>query len=358
MVSNSDNKKIDKKPERSFNTLFKKAILNWLQLTNEPVVKVYHGYGDVTQLVVYGHVLKLSPLPRKKYTSNWLTNTFSLLRLFMVRPYANAKVRMRWNNQTLETQSAADGFFHFEWKPEQTLSTGWHPVFVNYVHPLNDEIILATGEGSIFIPHICQYACISDIDDTFLISHSTNFRKRLFVLLTENAQSRKPFEGVVRHYQLLSKAGAGGEELNPFFYVSSSEWNLYDYIKEFSRKNELPEGIYLLNELKRLSQVLKSGQGKHATKFFRIARIIETFPLQKYILLGDDSQEDPAIYASVVEHFPQKIYAVYLRRVNFSNEPAVRELISRIQDAGVACCYFKHSSEAVEHSQKIGLISP
>jgi phosphatidate phosphatase APP1 len=332
-------------------------ILKWLRLTGELIVKVYDGYGDVTQLIIYGHVLKLSPLPRKKYTSNWLTNTFSLLRLFIVRPKANAKVRMRWGDQTLETQTTADGFFHFEWKPEQTLPTGWHPVIVNYVDPVNNEIILATGKGSVFIPHVSQYACISDIDDTFLISHSSNFRKRLFVLLTENAQSRKPFEGVVKHYQLLSKANAAGEELNPFFYVSSSEWNLYDYIKEFSRKNELPPGIYLLNELKRLRQVLKSGQGKHKTKFFRIVRIIESFPLQKYILLGDDSQDDPSIYASVVEHFPDKIYAVYLRRVKISNESAVKEIITRIEEAGVACCYFTHSSEAIEHSVKIGLIS-
>ena len=309
------------------------------------------------QLIVYGQVLKLSPLPRKKYNSNWLTNTFSLLRLFMVRPRANAKVRMKWGDQILETQTTADGFFHFEWKPDQILPTGWHPVIVNYVANETPEIILASGKGSIFIPHVCQYACISDIDDTFLISHSSSLRKRLFVLLTEHAQSRKPFEGVVRHYQLLSKAGATGEELNPFFYVSSSEWNLYDYIKEFSRKNELPPGIYLLNELKRFHQILKSGQGKHKAKFFRIARIIESFPLQKYILLGDDSQDDPSIYASVVEHFPEKIYAVYLRRVKAANEFAVKEIITRIEEAGVACCYFEHSSEAIEHSQRIGLIS-
>ena len=336
----------------------KKIILKWLQLTNEPVVKVYDGYGDVTQLIIYGHVLKLSPLPRKKYTSNWLTNTFSLLRLFVVRPKANVKVRMTWGDQILETQTTSDGFFHFEWKPEQTLPTGWHSVFVNYVDSVNDEIILATGKGAVFIPHVCQYACISDIDDTFLISHSTSLRRRLFVLLTEHAQSRKPFEGVIHHYQLLSKAGATRETLNPFFYVSSSEWNLYDYIKEFSHKHELPPGIYLLNEMKRLYQVFKSGQGKHKTKFFRIARIIETFPLQKYILLGDDSQDDPSIYESIVEHFPQRIYAVYLRRVKASNESIVKEVISRIEGAGIACCYFKHSSEAIEHSLKIGLINP
>ncbi|MCY7409562.1 MAG: DUF2183 domain-containing protein [Chitinophagales bacterium] len=342
--------------KRSLNIFFGKTILKWFQLTNHPVVKVYTGYGDTKLLMVNGHVLKLSPLNRKRFVGNKFTNMFALIRLFLVRPYPNATVRLQWNEQTFDVQTEANGFFHFEWKPNQEPATGWHPLFAKLVDPVNSEKILATGEGSIFIPHVYQYACISDIDDTFLISHSSNFRKRLFVLLTESAISRKPFEGVVRHYQLLSKAGATGDELNPFFYVSSSEWNLYDYIRDFSRHHELPPGIYLLNELKRLRQILQSGQGKHSAKFFRIARIIESYPLQKYILLGDDSQEDPAIYASVVKHFPEKIYAVYLRRVKKSNESVVKEMINKIESTGVACCYFAHSEEAIEHSRLLGLI--
>ncbi len=38
--------------------------------------------------------------------------------------------------------------------------------------------------------------------------------------------------------------------------------------------------FFLLSQLKKLKQVLKTGQGKHATKFMRIARIVEAFPKQ------------------------------------------------------------------------------
>jgi phosphatidate phosphatase APP1 len=95
---------------------------------------------------------------------------------------------------------------------------------------------IATGKAGLVVPYVNQFAFISDIDDTFLISHSGNLRKRLFVLLTENARSRKPFEGVVNHYNLLSLAGALEKTNNAFFYVSSSEWNLYEYIREFSKQ--------------------------------------------------------------------------------------------------------------------------
>jgi hypothetical protein len=35
----------------------------------------------------------------------------------------------------------------------------------------------------------------------------------------------------------------------------------------------------------------------------------------------------------------------------------VKDVIYKIEAAGVSCCFFKHSSEAIMHSRKIGLIS-
>jgi phosphatidate phosphatase APP1 len=137
--------------------------------------------------------------------------------------------------------------------------------------------------------------------------------------------------------------------------VSSSEWNLYNYILDFSVKNDLPRGVYLLSQIKRLSQAWKTGQNKHATKFMRIARILEVYPGHKFILLGDDTQEDPKIYSAVIDHFPSKIHCVYLRQVNERNKAAVQKIVDDINRRGTPCCYFKHSAEAIEHSKRIGL---
>lgn len=217
---------------------------------------------------------------------------------------------------------------------------------------------IAEDTGEIYIPDIYKYAIISDIDDTFLISHSSNLRKRLYVLLSKNAHSRLSFDGVVNHYQLLANAGIDTGKSKPFFYVSSSEWNLYDFLREFLVQQKLPAGIFLLSQIKQLRQVFKTGQRKHATKFIRIARIVEAFPAQPMILLGDDSQQDPAIYLSLVEHFPGKVTAVYIRRTFKPNYKMVKALVDKIIAAGVPCCYFEHSAEAVIHSREIGLLSP
>jgi phosphatidate phosphatase APP1 len=84
---------------------------------------------------------------------------------------------------------------------------------------------------------------------------------------------------------------------------------------------------------------------------------METFPTQQFILLGDDTQEDPTIYASVVEHFPNQIRCVYIRQVHKVNQPETRATLARIEAAGVPCCYFAHSAEARQHSVDSGLVT-
>lgn len=313
--------------------------------------------GNTSQIILFGHVFSLSPLPRKKYRQNFWTNTFALLRSFMVAGVSGAHVRVRWGGQEYKVVTADDGFFRFEFHSETPLQPGVHDISVDYYLPQAQGLkVMATGHGSIIVPYSSKNAFISDIDDTFLISHSSNIRRRLYVLLTKNAHSRKPFDGVVHHYQLLSNLLAGKASQNAFFYVSSSEWNLYDFIKEFCRKNQLPEGVFLLSQIKKISEVWKTGGTKHATKFMRIARILEAYPEQKFVLLGDDSQQDPVIYASIVSHFPKRIVSVYLRQVYFKNEREVNKMISQMQSAGVPVCHFVHSKEAIEHSYAIGLI--
>jgi phosphatidate phosphatase APP1 len=334
---------------------WKSRLFRMFGLTDETIIKVYHGYGHADQLVLYGHVFTQSALPRKRYSKSVLNNSWALLRLFLVKPLACAQLQTTWQGRQLFAETDKDGFFKFEWKDEPPLEQGWHEMTVNML--LEDGSVRASGKGSVYIPYPTQYGFISDVDDTFLISHSASIWKRLYVLFTQNARTRKPFEGVVQHYQLLSQGNTTPDAPNPFFYVSSSEWNLYDYLQEFCRVNELPQGVFLLNVLKQAGQLLKTGQNNHQGKFTRIVRIIENYPKQRFVLLGDSSQHDPYIYESVVKHFQKQIHAVYIRDVYGKNREKVQKVLGAIESTGVPCCFFKHSSDAILHSKKIGLIS-
>lgn len=330
-------------------------IYSFFGLCREPVVRAYDGYGDADNVIVHGHVLRLSPRPRKTYRHNRWVNFFGMIRLFIVRPIPHARVMISWNGETRETFTDLGGFFRLEWKPVNPLEPGWHEAVVSYVYSEPASVELAKTTCHIYIPHKSEYCFVSDIDDTFLVSHSSNLLKRLRVLFSRNARSREAFEGVVAHYRLLSEASMVSGSPNPFFYVSSSEWNLYDYIREFCRKQNMPRGVFLLSAIKQLPDLLKTGQGKHAAKYVRIARILKSYPHHRYVLLGDNSQEDPIIYEKLVNDFPGMISAVYIRNIRPSKAGSSKAAIGRMETLGAEACFFVHSAEAVAHSRRIGL---
>ena len=317
-------------------------------------VKVYHGYGHTADLFICGHVLKRRSFMQKYYTNNAIINFINLLRLFFIKPLPNAKVQLTWRNQTFYTTTASDGFYQFEWASDDEVMAGWQQIQVNLLN--DDDEITTTGEGKIFIPHSTQYGFISDIDDTVLVSHSGTTGKKLWSLLTKNPRSRKTFADVVNYYKLLSTAHTEPHVPNPFFYVSSSEWNLYDYLNEFFKFNELPKGAFLLNTIKKWYELYKTGSTKHQGKFNRIERVLLTFPVQKFVLLGDNSQSDPAIYKMIADRYPEQIRAIYIRNISKSKVSITKEVLASLENRSIATFFYKHTDEAIAHSRSIGLI--
>lgn len=344
-------------PEKiSFKQKLQFKIFKFFRLQSGASIKLYKGFANHKSCIIYGHALSLSPLKKKHFRNFFLYNAIAVLRLFMVRPIKNAVVILQSGDKIYSAKTAADGFFKFEWEHTENLLPGQYPVEAMLIKRNSTNIVKATASGHIIVPSSTAYSFISDIDDTFLISHSSNLRKRLYVLLTENAKSRQPFEGAVEHYRLLHGINDAEPSDNAFFYVSSSEWNLYDYIKDFLKEHKLPDGICLLNQIKTFSKLFSTGQNNHSGKFTRVVKIIEAYPHQKFVLLGDDSQKDIDIYSSIVEHFPQNVYCVYIRRVATPEKPHVRLKQKQIEQKGVFFCYFSHSEDAILHSKKIGLI--
>lgn len=317
-------------------------------------VKVYHGYGHKHNLVVYGHVFKRKAKSKQVYSNNIFVNIIHLLKLFILKPYPLAKVRLQFFGQNVFQKTEQDGFFKFEWEAVNDVQAGWHTVIVEAVD--EHDNVLNACEGKVYVPHITQYAFISDVDDTVMISHSATIGRRLRELFIKNPHTRKTFPDAASHYQQLALSHTDKNQPNPFFYVSSSEWNLYDYLVETFRFNQLPEGAFLLNTLKRWRDLIKTGKTGHEGKLLRVMRILNAFPNQKFIFFGDNSQHDPEIYTQIVERYPNNIEAVYIRNIRPERAIDTEVLMQRIQAQEVHTCLFKTSDEAIEHSKSIGLI--
>ena len=322
--------------------------------TVRPILKLYRGYANEEELIVMGHVFK--PTRRRDYDfeKKKFKNASSIISLFRTKTQANADVYLNHNNTIVHTKTLIDGYFKFCIPVDQNVGHGWidYEVSINY----GKEAIVA--KESYIRPKKENLGIISDIDDTFLVSYTENPLKKLYHLLFRNVNSRKVFEDVVPHYQALSNSGRRTDgEQNAFFYVSSSEWNLYRFIVKFTEIHQLPKAVLLLKDIKSsLVDFFRTGRGGHNHKFEKIKHILEFYPNLKYVLMGDDSQHDPFLYEAICKIFPVNVKAVYIRKTGSQEKENVLKALKNLESLNVSICYFSNSSEAIAHSKSIGLI--
>lgn len=320
----------------------------------KPILKLYRGYANEQELIVMGHVFKPTSKEDYDFQKKNFKNATSVIRMFLIATKANADVYLEYNGKKIHTKTLDDGYFKFCIPLQENANFGWKKYSVSIFN--GDEEIKETA--SYIKPHAGNFGFISDIDDTFLVSHTRNPLKKLYILLFKNVFSRKVYDDVVTHYLALSSAGRTNKsEENAFFYVSSSEWNLYRFIIQFTEINKLPKAVFLLKDIKTsLTDLFITGRGDHNHKFEKIKHILEFYPNLQYTLLGDDSQHDPYLYENICKIFPVNVKAVYIRQTGHSKKSKVDVTLKNIETLNVEVCYFKNSMEAIAHSKKIGLI--
>lgn len=318
-----------------------------------PFIKIYNGYGHAENLVIWGHVLTTNVATRKLYRNSAWRNMAHVIKLFFSKPLAHVQLQLHWQNKVYKTTTNTNGFFIFEWSTDN-IKAGWHTILIDVLSAENN--VINTGEGKIYVPHITQLGIVSDIDDTIMVSHSATLFKRLRELFLKNSRTRNIFPGVQEHYMLLANSFTNAETPNPFFYVSSSEWNLYDYLTEFFSFQKLPQGVFMLSEMKQWYQLFKTGKTKHETKVERLQRLFTVYTAQQFILIGDNSQKDMYIYAAIAAQYKNRVHAVLIRNVYKKNEGEALKILNDLNDNGIVSCLFNNSREAIDFSKKIGLI--
>ena len=319
-----------------------------------PIIKLYRGYANEDELIVMGHIFAPTTKEDYDFQKKSFKNARSIIRTYRVKTQANADVYLLHDNVKIHTKTLKDGYFKFCIPLQKDLGYGWRDYQVSTFFK-EEEI---TAKANYIRPHEGTFGFISDIDDTFLVSHTKSVFRKLFILLFRNINDRKIYEDVVPHYQALSNAGRKTKgEQNAFFYVSSSEWNLYRFIVDFTKIHELPKAVLLLKDIKTsLLDFFFTGRGDHNHKFDKIKHILEFYPHLQYTLLGDDSQHDAFLYENICKIFPVTVKAVYIRQTGKHKKEKVMVVIKNMASLGVETCYFRGSSEAIEHSKRIGLI--
>ena len=329
---------------------FTKWFKKLFRYADYPFLLAVRGFGNRDKLLIQGYLFKGMALDRPSRKGRSLKNLISLIKMFMVRTVAGGKVQLSVNGQYFQTQSDDEGYYSFEIS-DHRLKEGWHGVEIQLVDQLVENQEAVRVKAGVLISDDAGLAVVSDIDDTLLVSHITRKLRKFYLLTTRNHRSRKPFKGAVDFYKKLTE-GTGAER--PFFYVSSSEWNLYEFLIRFMEYHEIPKGVLLLKRLKQnLREVISSGYGDHSHKADKIETLISYYPGTQFILLGDNGQHDPQIYRDITLKYHGRISAIYIRNVKAKNAESVEELLENLPTDTLQ---FKSSEEAAKHARQKGFI--
>ena len=335
------------RPVKKLKLLLKKKA-GWLGV---PKIIPYRGFGNEKEAWISGRVIEDSGLAKPEDAQRVWQNFLATIKRYASDAYIGVRVEARYRNQVKEIITDEYGFFrfYFQWEEYEDSDNAetWRAIQFRLLDHVVDNQPDTTTEGEVRVIYQKQERIIvSDIDDTVMVSHSTNLIKKLRLMFFKNAYSRLTFDEAPGLYQALER-GKSGTESHPLFFVSSSEWNLYDLLDDFFVLNEIPKSILLLQRFRKARlRFWKSEPGNHLHKLDKIRKLLEVYKNQAFILIGDSGQSDLAIYQQLSTMYPQRIEAIYIRKVNPNKVGNIQSQVFEFGD----------SLSAMEHARKFGYI--
>jgi len=326
---------------------------------NDPVQIVpYRTYGTARRVYIKGRVLEDKKIAAAGDKDTVVNNLLNMYKRFQSDEVPGARLKVTLADEEHEVTTDKEGYFVLDLNPRTPIINEklWHPIPLQLLSaPIPFDAQLQVAAEVMIPPPDAEYGIISDIDDTIVRTAATDLLAMSRITFLNNARTRLPFAGVAEFYKSL-QLGRNGKRNNPFFYVSSSPWNLYDLLKDFLDLNSIPAGPLLLRDFG--LEPKKGTEGGHmGHKFKEIRQIIEAYPQLSFVLVGDSGQEDPVIYKEVVKQFPGRVLAIYIRDVQLPERKKIALDVSEsLRAQKIEMVVVENTVEAAEHAAKNGLI--
>lgn len=320
-------------------------------------IVTYRSYGTLNRLYITGRLLRDKGIMKATDRDTVLNNLLSMYKRFESDEVPNAELKVSFLSKEYSITTNAEGYFHLDLYTDVPLKWEdmWHEVEVELVSAPYGLTSDVKGTAHVLVPPAdAEYGIISDIDDTVVKTTATNLLAMSRNTFFHNAHTRLPFAGVAEFYKSL-QLGRNGKRNNPFFYVSSSPWNLYDLLMDFLDLNDIPEGPLLLRDFG--LDINKESSGHMGHKFKEIKQILEAYPHLHFVLIGDSGQEDPKIYREIVSKFPGRILAIYIRDVQLAEREKIAvDISNQLAAEKVDMVIVDNTVEAAKHAAASGLI--
>ena len=160
------------------------------------------------------------------------------------------------------------------------------------------------------IPKSAKVGIISDVDDTIMITQAPVLWKAAWNLLFLDPEKKASVPGMSVLFTKLADLFPDA----PFFYLSTSPWNVEGSIRHFIANHGFPEGPLLLRDLDPRPKTFIPTGPQHKLEFAE--QLMGDFPDMKFILVGDDGQKDPTTYATIARRYPGRVLAIAIRQLS------------------------------------------
>ncbi len=317
------------------------------------------GYGDHRRWRVIGRVQEVRPVCTPDSLDPAWSNLRASWHRFRSSHVPGARVIARPGAGEAETRTDENGYFTFELEADAGAPADGPWRIVRLALPAVEGRTSDPAETAarVLVPSArASFGVVSDIDDTVMYSHATDLWRLIRLTLTNNSRTRVPLPGASAFYRLLRR-GADGDRENPFYYVSSAAWNLFDLVEDFLAFNGFPEGPLLMREFGILSgRVLRSN---HEHKVEKVERIFSTTEALPFLLIGDAGQHDPELYHRIALANPGRVAAIYIRKVAWlDRSDEISRLAEDLAERGVPMHLFDDTLGMARQAIADGFLPP
>lgn len=328
----------------------------WLLLRLGRPVRIhpFSGYGTGGWAQLGGRVLVEAPARTGSARASRLAVLRANLLPFLSVEVPGARVRVTFGERELVVRADPEGYVQVRFEGV-ALPPGRHQVTLTPVQPAG-----APAYGTVHVPDpAADLAVVSDVDDTIVdsgIAHG--LAATLSTMLLREQSTRVPLTGAAELYRALAQGPPGTVE-RPFFYLSTSPWNLVGFLQGFLARHRFPEGPLVLTDWgPGADSLLRVSTRTH--KLSALRQLAQALPHSRFVLIGDSGQQDPAIYADFCLEHPGRVAAVYIRRAGAASPASDQrgEQAERLlAEVGVPYVIADDTDAMLRHAVEHGLIA-
>lgn len=275
-------------------------------------IRLFRSYGHEQMVKIRARVIKYENKSPSENDSGW-TNFIRNITGLSVAEQKDVKVRFTLNGRSIQGISDDEGMIMIDTAKFAPIQPGRYKLKAELVPGQKRKgapsvmpiVIHPQAERSLGI--------ISDIDDTVKYSNVANKWEAAKKLFFGSPFKAKPIAGTPTLYRILEQR-IDSKNDGDIFYVSGSPINFSRQIYAFLDHQRFPQGPV---ELKKWG--FQKGDDnplkQSGYKLRKINEMFKNYPNRDFLLFGDSTEEDAAIYKKISSQYPGRVKGIFINNI-------------------------------------------